>query len=100
MINQVCLFVHPRFPQTDTNPSAILRNEIDTGSLQGAADYFSRRPAGLTRASLKLTNRYDPYARSVREFLLVPVQEATRGAALAWCNHHSQTNSTVTLKIA
>jgi hypothetical protein len=66
------LFSTWRLTQANAEPTAILVDELDAGSLKCAPNYIERRMARLTCARFKLIDSHDPNLRLTRKLLLAP----------------------------
>jgi hypothetical protein len=71
---------HPR-------AAAVLVDEFDAGAFECAANRLESSAAWLACTCFELMDGHNPHLSALREFLLVPFQEAARCSALGGGNH-------------
>jgi hypothetical protein len=78
-----------RFAQTDTRSPPVFIDEFDADRFQGSTDNVERGPSRCVIACLKLADCHDAYPRTLCQFQLAPINQATRRSALRWSEHSS-----------
>jgi hypothetical protein len=68
-------------------PASIFVNELDALRFEGPLYDVEGGSTWLVGPRLQLTHRYDANSSLVCKDLLTPIEKATRGPALLWCDH-------------
>jgi hypothetical protein len=75
------------FAQSDAGAAAILVEELDAACFQCARDYFNCGSTRFAESGFELADCHNADPGPIRELLLRPIEEPTRGPALRGSDH-------------